>query len=243
MNIFYNNSIKESLDTIMGATMKPSCKIHWYSEAAQKYIPCEGPTYYENAHQIHWPHTVTFIFGGQTIPISKLESKCVHDDKNLILQGIMLFGSNHLTTATRCPKGWMFYDGMMTPKFIFYSSRDVNKLLELQFLELGIYEVADADAESRPDVDWGALFRSENEYPFDMLEDDNTTTTVELIKRIDQKIDSPGINKEKGMAEAHTDTDVQNPTLKQHGDNTKTQKTRQSKIQFSTVMKETTMNS
>ena len=38
MNIFYNNSIKESLDTIMGAAMKPSCKIHWYSEAAQKSI-------------------------------------------------------------------------------------------------------------------------------------------------------------------------------------------------------------
>ena len=49
------------------------------------------------------------------------------------------------------------------------------------------------------------------------------------------KIDSPGKNKEKGMAEAHTDADVQNPTLKQHGDNTKTQKTRQFKIQFSTV--------
>ena len=67
----------------------------------------------------------------------------------------MLFGSNHFTTVTRCPKGWMFYDGMMTPKFTFYSSRDVNKLLEMEFLELGIYEVADADAESRPDVDWG----------------------------------------------------------------------------------------
>ena len=82
----------------------------------------------------------------------------------------------------------MFYDGMMTPKFRFCSSRDVNKLLEMQFLELGIYEVADADAESRPDVDWGALLRSENEYSFDMLEDDNTTTTVELIKRINQKM-------------------------------------------------------
>ena len=45
----------------------------------------------------------------------------------------------------------------------------------------------DADAESRPDVDWGTLYRSENEYSFDMLEDDNTTRTVELIKRIDQK--------------------------------------------------------
>ena len=54
---------------------------------------------------------------------------------------------------------------MMTPKFTFYSSRDLNKLLETQFLKLGIYEVADAKAESRPDVDWGALFRSENEYP------------------------------------------------------------------------------
>ena len=43
-----------------------------------------------------------------------------------------------------------------------------------------------------------------------MLEDDNTTKTVELIKRIDQKKDSPGINKEKGMAYAHTDTDVKN---------------------------------
>ena len=71
-NIFYSYSIKESLDTIMGATMKSSCKIHWYREAAQKSIPCEGPTYYEKAHQIHWPHTITFIFGGQTIPISKL---------------------------------------------------------------------------------------------------------------------------------------------------------------------------
>ena len=81
MNIFYNNSIKESLDTIMGATMKPSCKIHWYSEDAQKSIPCEGPSYYEEAHQIHWTHTITFIFGGQTVPMSKLESKCVYDDK------------------------------------------------------------------------------------------------------------------------------------------------------------------
>ena len=27
MNIFYNNSIKESLDTTMGVTMKPYCKI------------------------------------------------------------------------------------------------------------------------------------------------------------------------------------------------------------------------
>ena len=43
------------------------------------------------------------------------------------------------------------------------------------------------------------------------------------------------------MAEAHTDADVQNPTLKQHGDNTKTQKTRQFKIQFSTATNETTM--
>ena len=53
MNIFYNNSMKERLDTIMGATMKPSCRIHWYSEAAQKSIQCEGPTYYEKAHQIY----------------------------------------------------------------------------------------------------------------------------------------------------------------------------------------------
>ena len=68
----------------------------------------------------------------------------------------------------------MFYDGMTTPKFKFYSSRDVNKLLQTQFFELGIYEVADEDAESTLDVDWGALFRSENEYSFDMLEDDNT---------------------------------------------------------------------
>ena len=45
------------------------------------------------------------------------------------------------------------------------------------------------------------------------------------------------------MVEAHADTDLQSPTLKQHGDNTKTQKTRQSKIQFSTVTKETTMTS
>ena len=43
MNIFYNYSIKESLDTFMGATMKPSCKIHWYSEAAQKSILVKGP--------------------------------------------------------------------------------------------------------------------------------------------------------------------------------------------------------
>ena len=76
-----------------------------------------------------------------------------------------------------------------------------------------------------------------------MLVDDNTATTVELITRINQLIDSPGINKEKGMAEAHADTDVQNSTLKQHGDNTNTQKTRQSKIQFNTVTKETTMKS
>ena len=147
------------------------------------------------------------------------------------------------TAATRCARGWMFYDGMMTPKFTFHSSSDVNKLLETQFLELGKYEVADADAESRPDVDWGALFRSENEYSLDMLEDDNITTTLELIERINQKIDSPGKNKEKGMAEAHPETDVQNPTLKQHGDNTRTQKPRQSKIQFSTFTKETTMKS
>ena len=37
------------------------------------------------------------------------------------------------------------------------------------------------------------------------------------------KIDSPGKNKEKGMAEDNADTNVQNPTLKQHGDNTKTE--------------------
>ena len=67
MNIFYNNSIKESLDTIMGPTMKPSFRIHWYSETTQESIPCEGPTYYEKAHQIHWPHTIAFIFGGQTL--------------------------------------------------------------------------------------------------------------------------------------------------------------------------------
>ena len=76
-----------------------------------------------------------------------------------------------------------------------------------------------------------------------MLEDDNTTTTLELIKRINQKIDSPGKNKEKGMAGAHADTDVQKSTLKQYGDSTKTQKTIQSKIHFSTVTKETTMKS
>ena len=69
------------------------------------------------------------------------------------------------------------------------------------------------------------------------------STTVELIKRINQKIDSPGKNKEKGMAGAHADTDVQKSTLKQYGDSTKTQKTIQSKIQFSTVTKETTMKS
>ena len=40
--------------------------------------------------------------------------------------------------------------------------------------------MADADAESRPNVDWGALLRSENEYSFDMLEDDNTTTTGDV---------------------------------------------------------------
>ena len=73
MNIIYNNSIKENLDTIMGATMKPTCKIHWYSETAKKYIPVEGITYYEKAHQRYWPHTMTFILGGQTIPISELE--------------------------------------------------------------------------------------------------------------------------------------------------------------------------
>ena len=75
---------------------------------------------------------------------------------------------------------------------------------------MGIYEVADADAdaESRPDVDCGALFRSENEYSFDLLEDDNTTTTVELVKGINQKIDSPGKNKEKGITEDNADTDV-----------------------------------
>ena len=78
MNISYSNSIKESLDTI-------SCKIHWYIETAQESIPCEGSTYYEKAHQIHWPHTITFIFGGQTIPTSKLESECVYDDIKLIL--------------------------------------------------------------------------------------------------------------------------------------------------------------
>ena len=42
--------------------MKPSYKIHWYSETAQKPIPCEGPNYYEKSHQIHWPHTILFIF-------------------------------------------------------------------------------------------------------------------------------------------------------------------------------------
>ena len=104
MNHFYNNSIKENLDTIMGATMKPCCKIHWYGETAQKSIPCKGPTYYEKAHQIHWPHAITFIFGEQTTPVSKLESECVYDDKRLILQGIMCFGSNHFTTVTRCPR-------------------------------------------------------------------------------------------------------------------------------------------
>ena len=45
------------------------------------------------------------------------------------------------------------------------------------------------------------------------------------------------------MAEAHADTYVQKPTLKHNGDNTKIHKTRQSKIQFSTVTKETTMKS
>ena len=45
------------------------------------------------------------------------------------------------------------------------------------------------------------------------------------------------------MAEAHAGTDIQNSTLKPHKDNTKTQKTRQSNIQFSTVIKETTMKS
>ena len=58
----------------------------------------------------------------------------------------------------------------------------------MQFLELGRYEGADADAESRSDVDWNALFRSENEYPFDTLEDDNTTTRVELGKEFVKKL-------------------------------------------------------
>ena len=75
--------------------------------------------------------TITFIFQGQTNPISKLESMCVYDDRKLILQGIMPFSSSHFRTVTRCPQGWMFYDGMMTPKFTFYSSKDVNKLLEM----------------------------------------------------------------------------------------------------------------
>ena len=92
----------------------------------------------------------------------------------------------------------MFNDGMMTPKFKFYSSRDVAKLLETQFLKLGIYDVADAEVESRLDVDWGALLRSENEHFFVLLDDDNTTTTVELTERINQKIDSPGKSKRKG---------------------------------------------
>ena len=46
------------------------------------------------------------------------------------------------------------------------------------------------------------------------------------------------------MAEANADTYVEKPTLKkQHGDNTKNQKPRQSKIQFGTVTKEITMKS
>ena len=47
---------------------------------------------------------ITFILGEQTTPVSKLESECVYDDKKLILQGSTCFGSNHLTTVTRCPR-------------------------------------------------------------------------------------------------------------------------------------------
>jgi hypothetical protein len=124
--------------------------------------PCVGPSLI-TATVDYWPHTLVIDLGG-TWNLSVIPRIFTFKGKNFLCIGCILQGGDHFTCVIRCQNAWLHYNGMDSPKFLFYPLSNSEEARNGRRIDYCLYQVLDEGVPLPEDVNWSNMVLAGNLY-------------------------------------------------------------------------------